>query len=88
MHTSKVLDMGAELCFEGREMVHQECGQETIFTEGEQILLMLGVNVALRILFGNRIETTLVSCTDAIKSGKQVTEPNKLSKAFDKWCEM
>lgn len=58
-------------------MLHQERRQETIFTEGEVILLMQRANVGLSILFDNSV--TLVSCSDTIKtetSGKTSDRTN------------
>jgi len=64
--------MRAELRLERGEVLHQECRQETIFTEGEQILLMQGVNIGVSVLFDNSIRndygTAFVSCSDTIES--------------------
>jgi hypothetical protein len=77
----------AELCLEGREMLHQECRQEAIFTKGEQILLMQGVNVGLSVLFNNSARdddgTTLVSCSDAIESEAPGQTSDRAKQTFE-----
>jgi hypothetical protein len=84
----------AELCLEGRKMLHQERSQEAIFSEGKKVLLMQGVNIGIGILFNNSSRdddgTTLVSCSDTIQSEtpRQASDRAKLSKAFERWCEM
>ena len=61
-----------ELGLEGWEMLHQEGRQETVFTEGKEILLMQRVNIRLSILFNNSARdyngTTLVGCSDTIET--------------------
>jgi hypothetical protein len=47
--------MGAELGLEGREMLHQESRQETIFTKGKQILLMQSVDIGFGVFFDDSI---------------------------------
>ena len=69
-------------------MLHQERRQETIFIEGEEILLMQRVNGGLSILFDNSVRdyigTTLVSCSDTIKTetSRQTSDRTNLTGAI------
>ena len=78
--------MRTELCLERREMFHQECSQEAIFTEGEKVLLMQGVNVGLGVLFNDSVRdndrTTLVGCSDTIKSEASGQTSDRAKQAF------
>lgn len=61
----------SELGLEGGEMFHQQCRQESIFAEGEQILLVQGVYVIIRIFInytvGDDERSAFVSSADAVK---------------------
>jgi len=61
----------AEFGFECREMLHQKSRQETIFTEGEQILLVqcvdIGFGVFLDDTVGNDDGTAFVGSSNTIK---------------------
>ena len=63
--------IGNEFRLEGREMLHEERGEETIFTEREKILLVERVNVAFGVFVddpvGDDDRTTLVSRADTIE---------------------
>ncbi len=59
-----------ELGAERREVLEHQSRKVTIFTEGEQVLLVQGVDVRLGVLFddavGNDDRTSLVCCTDTV----------------------
>lgn len=76
---------------ECKEVLHHECCQEPILTKGEQILLVLRVEVRLRALLddatGNNDWLSLVGGTNAIEretTGQTCDGAEKLSKAIDK----
>ena len=62
----------SELSLEIREMFHQQRRQESIFAEGEQVLLVQGVHVALRIFInytvGDDEWSAFVIGADAVQS--------------------
>ena len=59
-----------ELCTERREVLEHESREVTIFTEGEQVLLVQGVDIWFGVLFDNTVgyddRATLVCCTDSV----------------------
>lgn len=59
-----------EFRLEGREVLHHERGEETIFTKGEQVLLVERVDHVLRVFIDDTTRdddrTTLVGGTDAV----------------------
>ena len=61
--------MRVELGLEGREVLHNESRQETIFTEREQVLLVQGVHVRLGVLVDDTVRdddgTSFVGGADA-----------------------
>ena len=61
--------MRIELGLEGREVLHDESRQETIFTEREQVLLVQGVHVRLGVLVDDTVRdddgTSFVGGADA-----------------------
>ena len=60
-----------ELGAEGREMLEHQSRELTIFTEGEQVLLVQRVNMAFRIVVDDTVRnddrTALVSSTNPVK---------------------
>lgn len=52
-------------------MLQEECGEETVFTEGEEVLLVERVDIAFGVFVddpvGNDDRTTLVSRADTIE---------------------
>ncbi len=59
-----------ELHFECWEVLHHECRKISILAEGEQVLLVKGINVTFGVFFddpvGNNKRATLVGGTDAV----------------------
>ena len=59
-----------ELGLERGEMLHQQGSQETIFTKGEQILLVQGVDIGFSVFFDDTVGdddwATLVGCTNPV----------------------
>jgi hypothetical protein len=62
--------IGRKLHLEGGEMLHHQRGKVSIFTQGEQVLLVQSVDVRLRILVDDSARdddrTTLVRRSDSI----------------------
>ena len=60
-----------EFRLEGRKVLQEECGEETVFTEGEEVLLVERVDIAFGVFVddpvGNDDRTTLVSRADTIE---------------------
>lgn len=60
-----------EFCLEGREMLHHQRCQKSIFTEGEQVLFMKRIDVRFRVLLddaiGNDDGPALVGSSDAVE---------------------
>lgn len=59
-----------ELHFECREVLHHKCCKVSILAEGEQVLLVKGIDIALRVFFndpiGDNERAALVGCTDTV----------------------
>ena len=59
-----------ELCTERREVLQHEGREVTIFTEGEQVLLVQGVDIRFGVLLDDTVgyddRATLVCCTDSV----------------------
>lgn len=59
-----------KLHFERREVFHHERSKVSILAEGEQVLLMKGIDVAFRVFFddpvGDNERAALVGCTDSV----------------------
>jgi len=64
--------VGAKLGLERREMLHQQCCQETIFSKREKILLVERVDIGLGVFFDNAVGdddgSTFVCGSDTIES--------------------
>ena len=60
----------AELGLKGREVLHQKRREETIFTKGEQILLVQGVDVTFGVVVddadGDDDRSIFVGCTNPV----------------------
>ena len=59
-----------ELHLECREMLHHECRKISILTEGEQVLLVKGIDITFGVFFddpvGDNQRAALVGRTDAV----------------------
>lgn len=59
-----------ELHFECREVLHHECRKISILAEGEQVLLVKGIDITFGVFFddpvGDNERPTLVGRTDAV----------------------
>jgi len=80
-----------ELRFERREVLQKEHHQETIFTKVEQVLVQrvyVPFGILVHDVVGDDDRSAFVRGTDTVDReapGRQDTEPNKLSNAFDRW---
>jgi len=78
-----------ELRLETREMLEEERGQVTIFTEMQEILHMQGVDAVFRVVLDEQVrnERGLVrvggsQAMEGEQPGKQVTKPKRFSNAL------
>ena len=59
-----------ELHFERREVLHHKCRKVSILAEGEQVLLVKGIDITFRVFFndsvGDNERAALVGSTDAV----------------------
>ena len=81
--------VGGKLGPERREVLEKESGEVTIFTKRQQVLLVQGVNIGLRILLDDAIgdddRPSLVSCTNPVHgetSGKTGDGPEERLESF------
>ena len=62
--------IGGKLSLVGWEMLHHQCCQVSIFTEGQKILLVQGIEVAFGIFVDDTVRdedrATFVCCADTV----------------------
>ena len=84
--------IGNELCLERGKVLHHERGQETIFTERKEVLLVQRVDVAFGVFVndpvGNDDRTTLVGRADTIERETPRQTGDRTKERLERFREM
>ena len=81
-----------ELHFECREVLHHECRKVSILAEGEQVLLVKGIDITFGVFFddpiGDNERAALVGSTDAVHAEAAGQTSHRTEEGFECLREM